>query len=381
MNFTLMEKLLDSMAMKYYPGIDMCVYKNHKEIFRYQAGYSDIESKTPVNPNAMYYLFSCTKPITSAAAMQLYEKGEFLMFDYLYNYLPEYKDIYVREKNQDGEFVLVPPKRPIKIIDIFTMMAGYDYNLNRECFKLADKQTNGKNQTGEVIKALASEPLIFHPGEQFHYSLCHDILGRLIEVISGKTLGEYMRENIFEPCGMKNTGFKVTPEVKNNMPPMYLYKGVGEFEKAELYNPYILGENSEYESGGAGLVSCVEDYIKFADAMANGGVSVIGERILSPKTIDVIRQPYVPVEKFSHPSKVAMGYTYGLGVRTFQYPQNGALLSNVGEFGWDGAADSYVLIDPKENIALFCAEHMKNGNHTDAPGRFTNMLYNIISSN
>lgn len=375
-----MEQLLDSMAMKYYPGIDMCVYKEHKEIFRYQAGYSDIEKKTPVNPNAQYYMFSCTKPITCAAAMQIYEKGGFLMGDYLYDYLPEYKDVCVKEKNENGEVVLTQPKRPIRIIDLFTMMAGYDYNLNRESFKKVEEKTGGKCPTREIIRALADDPLIFHPGEQFHYSLCHDILGAIIEEISGKTLGEYMKENIFEPCGMDNTGFVVTQEVKNNMPPMYKYKGIGNFEKAELENPYILGEKSEYESGGAGLISNVEDYIKFADAMANGGVAKNGKRILSEKAIDVMRQPYVPVEKFSHPSKVLMGYTYGLGVRTFQYPQNSAMLSNIGEFGWDGAADSYVLIDPKEKIAMFCAEHMRDGNHADAPGRFTNVLYSIISN-
>lgn len=380
MNFKNMEKLLDSMAMKYYPGIDMCVYKEHKEIFRYQAGYSDIDKKLPMNSKAQYYMFSCTKPITCAAAMQLYEQGEFLMGDYLYDYLPEYKNVCVKEKSENGEVELISPKRPIKILDLFTMMAGYDYNLNREAFKKVERETNGKCPTREIIRALASEPLIFHPGEQFHYSLCHDILGAVIEEISGKTLGEYIRENIFEPCGMKNTGFKVTTEIKNNMSPMYRYKGVGNFEKVELENPYILGEDSEYESGGAGLVSNVDDYIKFADAMANGGVAANGRRILSAKAIDIMRQPYVPVEKFSHPSKVSLGYTYGLGVRTFQYPQNGALLSNVGEFGWDGAADSYVLIDPKEKIAMFCAEHMKDGNHTDAPGRFTNMLYSIISN-
>jgi len=380
MNFKNMEKLLDDMAMKYYPGIDMCVYKEHKEIFRYQAGYSDIEKKTPMNPDALYYMFSCTKPITCAAAMQLYETGKFLMNDYLYDYLPEFKNVCVREKNQNGEFELCPPKRPIRIIDLFTMMAGYDYDLNREAFKKVKRDTNGKCPTREIVRALADEPLNFHPGENFHYSLCHDILGALIEEISGKTLGEYMRENIFEPCGMENTGFKVTPEIKNSMSPMYKYNGVGKFERVELTNPYILGEESEYESGGAGLISNVDDYIKFADAMANGGVAGNGNRILSARAIDVMRQPYVPVEKFSHPSKVLLGYTYGLGVRTFQYPQNGAVLSNIGEFGWDGAADSYVLIDPKEKIAMFCAEHMKDGNHSDAPGRFTNVLYSIISN-
>lgn len=378
MNFDNMKKLLDSMSGRFYPGIDMCIYREHKLIFRYQAGYSDVENRIAVNPDAQYFLFSCTKPITCVAALQLVEKGELLLTDNLSDYLPEFADVMVKEVKENGSIDLVKPKRPIQIRDLLTMTAGLNYNL--EAQPLLETIGKEKCSTREIVSAIAKSPLDFHPGEKYQYSLCHDVLGAVIEVISGKTLGEYLHENIFEPCEMKNTGFKVTEGIKANMPPMYEYKGIGDFTRIKTHNPYIFGEASEYESGGAGLISCVDDYIKFADAMANDGVAANGNRILSKKTIDVMRTPFVKNEIFNMDIKKREGYGYGLGVRTFQYPENGGQFSNIGEFGWDGAANSYVLIDPSEKLSLFCGEHLFNGNNHDAPARFTNVLYTILSN-
>lgn len=379
MNFDKMKKLLDSMAGKYYPGIDMCIYREHKEIFRYQAGYSDIENKKPVNPDSLYYLFSCTKPLTVVSAMQLAERGALLLSDPLKRYLPEFKDILVKEYAPNGVLSLVKPKRDIIIRDLFTMTAGFNYDVETEALKDAVKRTNGKCPTREMVKAMAQTPLEFHPGEKFRYSLCHDVLAAVIEVISGQKFGEYMRENIFEPCGMERSGFAVTKEIKDKMPPMYNYKGVGNFEKTRTYNHLIFEDESEYESGGAGLISCVDDYIKFADALANGGVAANGNRIISAKSIDLIRTPFVKSPVFTIEAKVKEGYDYGFGVRTFQHPEVGGQLSNIGEFGWDGAASSYVLIDPKEKLSVFCGEFFMNGEFHEAPSRYTNLLYAMLS--
>lgn len=381
MKFEKMKKLLDDMAGKFYPGIDMCIYREHKPIFRYRAGYSDIESKTPVNPDARYYMFSCTKPVTCTAAMQLVERGQLLLSDKLSDYLPEFENVLVKEYDAYNTPALVNPERPILIKDLFTMTAGFNYNVETPEFKEAEKATDGKCTTREMIKALSKTPLEFHPGTKFGYSLCHDVLGAVIETISGKTLGEYMRENIFEPCGMENTGFKATAEIKEKMPPMYAYDGVGKFRKTKTYNHLNFGDESDYESGGAGLISCVDDYIKFVDALANDGVAATGKKILCKKSIDLMRTQAVASELFNVEAKKKEGYEYGLGVRTFCHPEMGVLLSNVGEFGWDGAAGSYMIIDPAEKLAVFCAESLMYGSQHDAPARYTNLIYAMLSSN
>lgn len=377
MDFKNLRNLLDEMAGVYYPGIDMCIYKEHKPIFRYQAGYSDIESKTPVDPNALYYLFSCSKVITCAAALSLFEKGKYLLTDPVWEYLPEFKDIKVKEVDEKGNINFVAPHRDIVIKDLFTMTAGLNYNLEAE--EIKNSIANGKTTTRDIVKAIAKGGLDFHPGEGYQYSLCHDVLGALIEVVSGKTFGTYLKENIFDPCGMENTGFEVTDEKLKKMPTLYNYGGKGVFTKRETHNPYIFGKETPYESGGAGLISCVDDYAKFADAMANGGVSYLGERILSPKTIDVMRAPHVPFDKFPLDHKKQEGYTYGLGVRTFYSNTYGGQLSNIGEFGWDGAANSYVIIDPSEKLSVFSGEFLMNCMNHDAPARYVNLIYSMLS--
>ena len=375
-NFDNLKELLDEMAGKFYPGIDMCIWQNHKEIFRYQAGYSDVEKKAAVNPDGLYYLFSCTKPVTCTAIMQLLEKGKILLTDPVKMYLPEFGEVCVEESGSQ----LVKPKTDITIRHLLTMTAGLSYNLDTEYIRDVIEKTGGKSPTREIVKAFAREPLGFHPGEKYRYSLCHDVLGAVIEVVSGKKLSEYLKENIFDPCGMTETGFTLTPEIKERIVPMYQNDMENKTcHRIETSNPFALGETSEYESGGAGLIGCVNDYIKFADAMANGGVSASGNRILSRKSIDIMRTPVVGSSMFQG-GKCAEGYEYGLGVRTFVNPQMGGQLSNIGEFGWDGAAGSYVLIDPAENLALFAAEHVRAPYNHDAAARFTNAVYAALDS-
>ncbi len=376
-DFSSMKKLLDELANGYVPAMDMCVYKDHEEIFRYQAGYGDVESKQPLSPESNYFLFSCTKPITCTSALQLYEKGKLKLTDPLYEYIPEFADVVVEEKDEDGGVRYVKPNRHIIIKDLFTMSAGLSYDLEMAPLKEVIKETNGICPTRKMVGAIAKKPLLFHPGENYNYSLCHDVLGGVIEVISGRSLGEYMKENIFDPCGMTHTGFDVTPEIKAAMPTLYTVRGVNQFERTENNNPFIYGDDSEYESGGAGLVSCTADYIKFADAMAHMGVSALGERILNEETVELMRYPHV-TDKFEHYMFKQWGYDYGLGVRTMQHPKISGSSVSVGEFGWDGAAGSYVLIDPKHKLSMFCAQ-FKYGEGFNAPVRFVHKLYEIIS--
>ena len=382
MNFQLMTDLLYRMAGKYYHGIDMCIYKNGKEVYRKQAGVGEVETGKPVDPDAMYYLFSCSKVMTCAAALQLYEKGYYLLEDPISEYLPEFKDVTVNRYRNNRQMInSTPAHGPITIKHLFSMTSGINYDLTTPYIKEVIERTNGKCPTNEIVKAIAKNPLQFEPGEHYMYGLGHDVIGRLIEVLSGMSFGEYMKKNLWDPCGLKHTTFKLTDEIKAKMQPRYyLDHEKNEFVRCENNNQFRFGEDSEYESGGAGIISCVSDYIKFADAMANGGIAATGERILTSPTIDIMRTNVLTKDQIADMSKGPEGYGYGLGVRTMIDNSVSGRLTNIGEFGWDGAVGSYVQIDPKEGVALFAAENVSGPFNHDGPGRIGNVLSTILNS-
>lgn len=380
LDFKNLREMLDRYVGKYYNGTDIIIYRGHKPLFRYQAGYADTKGKRKIDPNALYFLYSCTKPMTCTAAMQLFEKGYFLMMDPVSDYLPEFKNMMVREKDENGNITLVPAKRPITVKHLFTMTSGLNYDLAMPSIKEVIAEKGDSVTTADIVKAIAKNPLEFHPGDEYMYGLSHDVLARLIEVWSGQRFGEYMKEHIFDPCGMENTTFEVSAAVKAKMAPTCITnREKGTFEPTETENGFILGENSQYESGGAGCISCVEDYIKFADAMANGGVAANGNRIISQKAIDMMRTPVVKPPTFNL-DKADQGYDYGLGVRTFADHSRGMQMQNIGEFGWDGAAGCFVLIDPEEKLSLFYAQQIKNPYHQPVQERVCNVLYTALSN-
>ena len=183
----------------------------------------------------------------------------------------------------------MPAKNQMTIRHLLSMQSGLNYDLDAPSIIRIKKDTNNEATTRQVIKALAEEPLDFEPGTRFQYSLSHDVLGAVIEVVSGKRLGEYFNDHIFEPLGMKNTGFELTPERKANMSDQFEFNmNTMTSEPVPNRNRYVLTNN--YESGGAGLISTVNDYLLFLDAMCHGGVSKDGYRLLSMESINLMRQ-------------------------------------------------------------------------------------------
>ncbi len=371
MNFTKLQQFMDYLVQWRIPGCDCTVHIGYEEIFRYQAGYSDVEKKIPLTCDRSYFLYSVGKVITCAAALQLFEQGKYLMTDPLWEYIPSFKEMYV--KAEDGS--LQKAKNDIKIRDFFTMTAGLTYDIDSpEILKV--RQENDDNcTTAQIVDAIAREPLAFEPGTHWNYSLCHDVLGRLIEVVSGRSFGEYMHDNLFAPLGMTNTGFELTDERKSRMASQYDFREEeNKVVKIPLSNYFKLGKM--YESGGAGLISTVDDYIKFADAMANGGVGKNGVRILTEATIDLMRTNHLDKNLLSDYNWVQIaGYGYGLGVRTMMDKAMGGSLSSIGEFGWGGAAGAYAMIDPSKRLAVYYAQHMTNNQEPYVHPRIRNLVY------
>lgn len=385
MNFEYMWNFMDRLTSWRIPGNVISIYKDGKKVFEYCSGFSNIESGEKMTADKYFYLYSCSKITTTLAAMQLYEKGMFLLNDPLYDFIPEFKDMTVR-KNGGTEKCA----GPITMRHLFTMTAGFNYNFDCGAFKKAKEITNGHYNTVDTIKCLAAEPLDFEPGEKWQYSLAHDVLAAAVEVISGKKFRDYVRENIFDPLGITASYHDGVRE-KQLLCTQYRFcdggdkdivkaqsgavnKNIGgKIEIEGLKNTHILGD--EYDSGGAGIITSVPEYAKLCAAVANGG-ELNGERIISRGTIDLWRTNQLDEKQahyFNWPQLA--GYGYGLGVRTMIDRAKGGSNGALGECGWGGAAGANALIDPDNNISFFYAHHMLNNQEGYVQPRLRNVLY------
>ena len=355
-NFEILGSFVDSLPAHGFPGMDVTVARDHKILYRHSAGYSDMEEKKPVTGNELYYMYSCTKVVTVVAALALMERGGFVMSDPVSNYLPEFAGVKVRAA---GGAYAEPAKSPILMRHLFNMTSGYAYDLTSPYIQDVQSRTGGRCPTRETVAAMARMPLDFEPGAHFRYGLSHDILAAAVEAITGERFADYVKRTVLVPCGMSDSGFRMTDSVRERMAKQYSFS-----EKAHRAvetpqtNVYILG--SDYDSGGAGLISSVSDYIKFADALACGGVAATGARILSSRSVDLLRRNCLTpaqLTEFEERWHGLVGYGYGYGVRTYLGGAGGSL-SPLGQFGWQGAAGSYVIVDPESRSSLFFAMHM-----------------------
>ena len=322
------------------PSIDCIVYHKGNRVFRYQSGYSDEAHTKPIDGTERYNIYSCSKVITCTAVMQLVEKDIIRLDDAVYEYLPEFKNM---KKTVDGRIEDV--KNTMTIRHLLTMTAGLTYNTASENIKRGQQETHGRMPTREAMKYLACDPLIFEPGTTWNYSLCHDVLAAVIEVVTGKRFGLYVKENIFEPVGMKRSTF-LLPE--NELPEIAAqYRFDAQSGKYELcgpqIQPYKLG--TEYESGGAGCISCADDYIAFLEALRS-------ERLLHHDTIARMTCPQIRKSADSVIGNTLKQYSYGLGVRC---PRPGCPKL---DYGWGGAAGAYLAVIPSLEITFFYVQHV-----------------------
>lgn len=374
MDFKLLAQFIDRITSWRIPWAEVLVMSRNETVFRYRNGYANLEEKTRIDDRQIIHLYSMTKILTCTAALRLVEKGAFLLNDPLSAYLPEYADMTVRKKLPDGETIFEKAKRSIRVRDLFTMSAGFSYDFEALSIQELAKRTDGRVPTREFAAAFAKEPLLFEPGTRWSYSLCHDILAALVEVVDGRRFGAYVRDEITGPLGMQDTGFDLTEEQQSRLAPQYEYSDELDKPIRKDGNGFRVG--TEYESGGAGLMSTVSDYSLFLNALTNQGTSPNGVRILAPATVDLMRTDHLAEGMrgdFSW-SQLA-GYGYGLGVRTHISKAGSGSLSPLGEFGWSGAAGCLAVMDPASRLTVMYAQHMLNNQEPYVHPRLRNIVY------
>lgn len=320
-------------------GNSLLVFKNDREIFRHYTG--DVKQDT------IFRIYSMTKVLTVVSALQLFELGKFAMDDPLYLYLPEYENIHIWNEELKKS---VPAQNKIRIRDLFCMSSGLSYEGDYgvtpkqllEIRNSLEAQYPGESySTLQYIRLLPKADFAFEPGTGWQYGLSHDVLGALIEVLSNQTLGEYMKEHIFNPLGMEHTFFRIPEEMK-----CLLATHSADIKEDAKYQPL-----ARYESGGGGLLSTLDDYMKFANTLTRGGTSTDGVRILGRKMIELMRMDQLnEIQKKDFNWSYLKGYGYGLGVRTMVNPAVSGIPGSIGEFGWCGVLGTWVLMDPVEQL-------------------------------
>jgi CubicO group peptidase (beta-lactamase class C family) len=327
-------------------------------------GMADREASKQMPTDAMFRICSMSKPITSVAVMMLYEEGKFLLDDPVSKYLPEFKNPKVLVKPATGEAYTIPATKEITIRDLLRHTSGITYNWNPDLGPIYEKANvaSGLLQydgtIGDNVKRLGPLPLLFNPGERFEYSLGVDVLGRLVEVVSGKPFDEFLRTRIFEPLGMKDTYFFVPDNKVSRLATAYTYydeKGLQRFpdtpirEGSFVYSAdYPTRGPKKLFSGGAGLVSTAMDYARFCQMMLDDG-KVGNTRLLSRKTIELMTHDQL--------GKIGpdQGFGLGFGIEGVKGPLGE--LGSPGEYNWGGFFYTGFTVDPKEQmIVIFMAQ-------------------------
>ena len=353
MNFEKLQAYQDSLHEAGVPGCDLVVFQDHQLIYRHQAGFRDAGKKIPMNGRERFWLFSCTKLITTCAVMQWVEKEKIGLDDPVSVYLPSFGHLTVKEGEGKRS-----ARHEMTIRHLMSMQSGLSYDLNMPSIREVIRRTHGQASTMEIIQALPEDPLSFDPGTDFLYSLSHDVLAAVVEKVSGKRFSDCLKEQIFDPLDLHGFTFRLGEPEKMDLCALYCM----EEEKAVLQeqdsNNYQLTKN--YESGGAGLIGRTDDMIRFLDVLACGGEAGNGTMILSPEMIQLWRANQLgPRSRKSFDQWNRRGYSYGLGVRTRVNDAIGGK-GPLGEFGWDGAAGSWAMIDCEHHVSAFYGMHVRN---------------------
>ena len=362
-----------------HAGIITVIARHGKIVDIGNYGVRDLDSRAPMSADTIVRIYSMSKVITSVAALTLFEEGKFKLTDPISKYLPEFKDMKVCTGGSADEPKLVDAKRPITIKQLFTHTSGIPYDFT------AIEPVITMHQRSDIFNApslkefserLARLPLVHQPGESMTYGLNIDVLGRLIEVVSGQSLEEFMQRRIFDPLKMRDTSFDVAPEKMSRLAKLYNRNDKGKLE--EIPPPYgtYPEKGRGFASGGGGLYSTIGDYLRFGQMLLNGG-SLDGKQILSRKTVELMTVNHLTdLDKGTMPGNPSEGFGLGGSVRIDL--AKGNTLGSIGQFGWSGAASTTFNMDPKEQTVVVLLTQLMPFNQTGIIQTFSNFFYQSL---
>jgi CubicO group peptidase (beta-lactamase class C family) len=334
-------------------------------------GYMDVERARAVTEDTIFRIYSMTKPITSVALMMLVEEGAIALDDPVHRYIPQWRNLGVYEAGFIGTFRTRPASAPMRIIDLLRHTSGLTYGLQQRTNvdaayrKFGFGDPAGASTLDAMIEGLAKIPLEASPGTVWNYSVSTDVLGYLVGKVSGVPFEEFLRQRIFAPLGMVDTGFHVPPDKASRLAACYVATPEGRMQLQDDPQTSKYLQAPSFVSGGGGLVSTTADYLRFCRMLLNGGM-LDDTRLLSPKTLELMTANHLPGGKDLTEMSVSLfseaGYSgvgFGLGFAVTTNPARALIPGTVGDFSWGGMASTYFWIDPREQlIVIFMTQLM-----------------------
>ncbi|MFB2706776.1 serine hydrolase domain-containing protein [Marinobacter shengliensis] len=345
------------------PGFAALVARHGKIVWSEARGLRDIERNLPMERDTVFRIYSMTKPITSIAMMQLYEQGKFLLNDPVHKYIPSWRNLRVYKGGRYPDFKTEPATTTMTIRDLMTHTSGLTYGFTERtevdaAYRQLKLDGSSILTLEKLVDRLADLPLEFSPGTAWNYSVSTDVIGYLVQLLSGQPLDDYFQEHIFKPLGMTETGFQVRPDQQDRFAACYLHQP-GDTMKLQddpQRSKYL--KQPRFLSGGGGLVSTIDDYYRFAQALCQGG-EYQGQRIIGRKTLEFMRLNHLPGGKdlpalsiggFSETPYAGSGFGLGFSVKTDV--AKSATIGSEGEFGWGGLASTSFFVDPVEDMVV-----------------------------
>jgi CubicO group peptidase (beta-lactamase class C family) len=338
-------------------GVSLLIWKDGREAYFGSAGFADREAGKPMTRDTIAQIFSMTKPVTGVALMQLWEQGKFGLDEPLHRYLPEFTSMQVYAGNDAaGAPIYRPAARPITVRDVMRHTAGFAYGAGatpaHAAYVKADPMSIGID-LAEMGRRLAKVPLLFDPGTKWSYSIAVDVQALLVEVLSGRKFAEYVRQQVFEPLGMKETAWRQPDERLPRLAAVYRRSGEKLTRQADENTRRLNFQDNKLTGGGFGLASTIDDYMKFARMLLDEG-QLGGARILRPSTVKLMAtdqlDPWMK-DRGVLPGKGSVGFGMDFAVRVAQPQKPEENRGAVGEFFWDGAASTLFWVDPANRLA------------------------------
>ena len=345
------------------PGLLVAVVRGDRLVRFETHGYRDVENGRAVEPDTIYRIYSMTKPITTVAALMLYEEGRFQLDDPVADFIPAFAGTRVFASGDAETFTTVPLERPITVHDLMIHTSGLTYGFQHEhavdaLYRKRRIEFNADvGPLADLVEAAAAQPLVFQPGTRWNYSVSTDVLGRLVEIWSGVPLDAFFADRIFGPLGMRDTGFQVPEGQGHRLASNYLRRTDGDgLALADPGGGSRFLEPAATLSGGGGLVSTAADYLRFMRMLRGRGV-LEGARLLGRKSVDLMTMNHLPGDlvDMGRPRFAEMpfaGVGFGLGVSVLLDPARARILGSPGEYAWGGMASTTFWIDPAEDLMV-----------------------------